>query len=160
MEARRNKLHKKRNIHGHYRNHQCSSRFQQPSHKKRNYRNGPGKKLSQWNARMQTGSEREIHSRNSELEKVFICRIIYPSGKNQSEFGDIKFHQCVRLSTFENNREIKFIPPNGDFQLVSYRLEQKLRPMFLLDIRIVEYTSTKLEMMIKVKSNFKKKCKA
>ena len=66
----------------------------------------------------------------------------------------------MRLSTFENNREIRFIPPDGEFQLISYRLEQKLKPMFLLDIRIIEYTSSKLELMIKLKSNFKKKCKA
>ncbi|VDQ04729.1 unnamed protein product [Trichobilharzia regenti] len=35
---------------------------------------------------------------------------------------DVKFHQCVRLSRFENDRTISFIPPDGEFELMSYRL--------------------------------------
>lgn len=34
---------------------------------------------------------------------------------------DVKFHQCVRLSRFENDRTISFIPPDGEFELMSYR---------------------------------------
>ena len=37
------------------------------------------------------------------------------------EFDDIKFDQCVRLSKFENERVISFVPPDGDFELISYR---------------------------------------
>ena len=29
------------------------------------------------------------------------------------ELEDIKFHQCVRLARFENDRTISFIPPDG-----------------------------------------------
>uniref|UniRef100_A0A8C6XQS1 AP-1 complex subunit mu-2 n=1 Tax=Naja naja TaxID=35670 RepID=A0A8C6XQS1_NAJNA len=44
-------------------------------------------------------------------------------GKNKSvELEDVKFHQCVRLSRFDNDRTISFIPPDGDFELMSYRL--------------------------------------
>ncbi|KAF4684160.1 AP-1 complex subunit mu-1 [Perkinsus olseni] len=38
------------------------------------------------------------------------------------EMEDIKFHQCVRLSRFEQDRTISFIPPDGEFELMSYRL--------------------------------------
>ena len=38
------------------------------------------------------------------------------------EMEDIKFHQCVRLARFENDRTISFIPPDGEFELMSYRL--------------------------------------
>ena len=38
------------------------------------------------------------------------------------ELEDIKFHQCVRLARFENDRTISFIPPDGEFELMSYRL--------------------------------------
>lgn len=34
----------------------------------------------------------------------------------------MKFHQCVRLSRFENDRTISFIPPDGESELMSYRL--------------------------------------
>ncbi len=41
------------------------------------------------------------------------------SGKNKAvEMEDIKFHQCVRLARFENDRTISFIPPDGNFDLM------------------------------------------
>ena len=44
-------------------------------------------------------------------------------GKSKSvELEDVKFHQCVRLSRFDNDRTISFIPPDGEFELMSYRL--------------------------------------
>ena len=46
-------------------------------------------------------------------------------GKSKSvELEDVKFHQCVRLSRFENDRTISFIPPDGEFELMSYRCEK------------------------------------
>ena len=43
------------------------------------------------------------------------------------EMEDIKFHQCVRLARFENDRTISFIPPDGEFELMSYRLSTQAR---------------------------------
>ena len=43
------------------------------------------------------------------------------------ELEDVKFHQCVRLSRFENDRTISFIPPDGEFELMSYRLNTHVR---------------------------------
>ncbi|KAJ7027511.1 Adaptor-related protein complex 1 mu 1 subunit [Mycena alexandri] len=34
------------------------------------------------------------------------------------EMEDANFHQCVRLSRFENDRTISFIPPDGDFEQI------------------------------------------
>jgi hypothetical protein len=42
------------------------------------------------------------------------------------ELEDVKFHQCVRLSRFENDRTISFIPPDGEFELMSYRLNTQV----------------------------------
>ena len=42
------------------------------------------------------------------------------------EMEDIKFHQCVRLARFENDRTISFIPPDGEFELMSYRLSTQV----------------------------------
>ena len=45
------------------------------------------------------------------------------AGKGKAvELEDVKFHQCVRLSRFETDRTISFIPPDGEFDLMSYRL--------------------------------------
>ena len=41
------------------------------------------------------------------------------STKNKSvDLEDIKFHQCVRLTRFDNDRTISFIPPDGNFDLM------------------------------------------
>ena len=56
---------------------------------------------------------------------VFTCMYFnfFAGGKSKSvELEDTKFHQCVRLSRFENDRTISFIPPDGEFELMSYRL--------------------------------------
>ena len=33
---------------------------------------------------------------------------------------DIKFHQCVKLGKFNKERAITFIPPDGQFELMTY----------------------------------------
>ena len=70
-------------------------------------------------------------------------------GKSKSvELEDVKFHQCVRLSRFENDRTISFIPPDREFELPSYRLNTYVKPLIW-----VEY-------MIKVRSKFKRRSTA
>ena len=40
-------------------------------------------------------------------------------GKSKAvDLEDMKFHQCVRLARFENDRTISFIPPDGAFDLM------------------------------------------
>ena len=52
-------------------------------------------------------------------------------GKSKSvELEDVKFHQCVRLSRFDNDRTISFIPPDGEFELMSYRLNTHVSFIF------------------------------
>ena len=73
------------------------------------------------------------------------------------EMEDIKFHQCVRLSRFENDRTISFIPPDGDFELMSYRLSTaSVKPLIWVET-VVDRTSsrTRIEYMVKAKSQYK-----
>ncbi|XVF43951.1 hypothetical protein PTKIN_Ptkin02bG0081800 [Pterospermum kingtungense] len=42
------------------------------------------------------------------------------------DLEDIKFHQCVRLARFENDRTISFVPPDGSFDLMTYRLSTQV----------------------------------
>jgi AP-1 complex subunit mu len=52
----------------------------------------------------------------------------YLGTKNKGvELEDVKFHQCVRLSRFENDRTISFVPPDGEFELMSYRLNTQVK---------------------------------
>lgn len=51
--------------------------------------------------------------------------------KKAVEMEDIKLHQCVRLTRFDNDRTISFIPPDGEFELMSYRLNTGACPLCL-----------------------------
>jgi AP-1 complex subunit mu len=39
----------------------------------------------------------------------------------------------VRLSRFENDRTISFIPPDGEFELMSYRLNTQVKPLIWVE---------------------------
>nr|XP_020743125.1 ERC protein 2-like [Odocoileus virginianus texanus] len=77
--------------------------------------------------------------------------------KNKSvELEDVKFHQCVRLSCFDNDRTISFIPPDGDFELMSYRLSTQVKPLIWIESIIEKFSHSHLEIMVKAKGQFKK----
>lgn len=53
---------------------------------------------------------------------------------NTVNLEDIKFHNCVRLNRFEADRSISFIPPDGEFELMTYRIDMEVKPLFYIDI--------------------------
>ncbi|KAK7800473.1 hypothetical protein U0070_024253, partial [Myodes glareolus] len=70
--------------------------------------------------------------------------------KNKSvELEDVKFHQCVRLSRFDNDRTISFIPPDGDFELMSYRLSTQVKPLIWIESVIEKFSHSRVEIMVK-----------
>jgi len=66
------------------------------------------------------------------------------------EMEDVKFHQCVRLSRFENDRTISFIPPDGEFELMSYRLNTQVKPLIWTEAVIEHHKGSRVEYMVKV----------
>ncbi|KNC83736.1 AP-1 complex subunit mu-1 [Sphaeroforma arctica JP610] len=76
------------------------------------------------------------------------------------ELEDVKFHQCVRLSRFENDRTISFIPPDGEFELMSYRLSNQMKPLIWVECVVERHSHSRVEYMIKAKSQFKRRSTA
>eukprot|EP00056_Hartaetosiga_gracilis_P022550 m.31519 g.31519 ORF g.31519 m.31519 type:complete len:424 (+) comp9703_c0_seq1:136-1407(+) len=76
------------------------------------------------------------------------------------ELEDVKFHQCVKLARFENDRTISFIPPDGEFELMSYRLSQDVKPLIWVESVIERHTHSRVEYLIKAKSKFKRRSTA
>jgi AP-1 complex subunit mu len=72
------------------------------------------------------------------------------------DLEDIKFHQCVKLNRFESNRTISFIPPDGEFDLMSYRLNTKVKPMISVETQVEKHGTSRIEYMVKILSQFKK----
>ncbi|ORY08424.1 clathrin adaptor, mu subunit [Basidiobolus meristosporus CBS 931.73] len=93
-------------------------------------------------------------------DKILFENIGRNVGKGKAiEMEDVKFHQCVRLSRFENDRTISFIPPDGEFELMSYRLNTQVRPLIWCEA-FVEYHTGRIEYMIKAKAQFKRRSSA
>ena len=46
------------------------------------------------------------------------------------EMDDLKFHQCVDMNKFQSERIIEFIPPDGSFELMNYRLNTQVKINF------------------------------
>lgn len=72
------------------------------------------------------------------------------------ELEDVKFHQCVRLSRFDAERTISFIPPDGEFELMSYRLTTQVKPLIWVEAVVEKHKHSRVEYMIKAKSQFKR----
>ena len=80
--------------------------------------------------------------------------------KKAVDIQDIKFHQCVRLAKFENDRTISFVPPDGEFDLITYRMQCPLKSLFSLKIDYVREGDTVCHFMVKAKTNYKQKVSA
>uniref|UniRef100_A0A671T1S0 AP-1 complex subunit mu-1-like n=1 Tax=Sinocyclocheilus anshuiensis TaxID=1608454 RepID=A0A671T1S0_9TELE len=76
------------------------------------------------------------------------------------ELEDVKFHQCVRLSRFENDRTISFIPPDGESELMSYRLNTTVKPLIWIESIIEKFSHSRVEIKVKVELQFKSRSTA
>jgi AP-1 complex subunit mu len=76
------------------------------------------------------------------------------------EMEDVKFHQCVRLSRFENDRTISFIPPDGEFELMSYRLNTQVKPLIWVECMVETHSRSRVEYMVKARAQFKRRSTA
>uniref|UniRef100_A0AAQ5XQH0 MHD domain-containing protein n=2 Tax=Ovalentaria TaxID=1489908 RepID=A0AAQ5XQH0_AMPOC len=76
-------------------------------------------------------------------------------GKQSIAIDDCTFHQCVRLSKFDSERSISFIPPDGEYELMRYRTTKDIILPFRVIPLVREVGRTKLEVKVVIKSNFK-----
>uniref|UniRef100_A0A7R9Y760 MHD domain-containing protein n=1 Tax=Prasinoderma coloniale TaxID=156133 RepID=A0A7R9Y760_9VIRI len=76
------------------------------------------------------------------------------------DLEDMKFHQCVRLARFEKDRTIAFIPPDGAFDVMTYRLNTQVRPLIWVECRVERHGRSRIEYLVKAKSQFKERSSA
>jgi AP-2 complex subunit mu-1 len=75
--------------------------------------------------------------------------------KSAIAIDDCQFHQCVKLSKFETEHAISFIPPDGEYELMRYRTTKDISLPFRVIPLVREVGRTKLEVKVVIKSNFK-----
>lgn len=86
------------------------------------------------------------------------------------EIDDCSFHRCVRLGQFDQDRTITFIPPDGEFELMKYRVTENINlpfriiPVYEEIVRMMKRSNlqsgTSLKINIKVIANFSKQVSA
>jgi len=71
------------------------------------------------------------------------------------EIDDCTFHRCVRLGKFDADRTITFIPPDGEFELMRYRVTDNINlPFRIIPAVQEEQGLTKVSISLKIIANF------
>ncbi|KXZ55805.1 hypothetical protein GPECTOR_2g1355 [Gonium pectorale] len=73
---------------------------------------------------------------------------------------DTTFHQCVNLGAYESQKVVTFVPPDGEFELMRYRVNEGITLPFKVLPVINEVGRTKLEANVSVRSTFSNKLQA
>uniref|UniRef100_A0A7S0N9W6 MHD domain-containing protein n=1 Tax=Pyramimonas obovata TaxID=1411642 RepID=A0A7S0N9W6_9CHLO len=76
------------------------------------------------------------------------------TGSKLIELDDVTFHQCVNLSRFHTDRCVSFVPPDGEFELMKYRITEGIHLPFRVLPIIKEHGRTRIECNVKIKSTF------
>jgi len=77
------------------------------------------------------------------------------------DLDDIKFHHCVRMDKFKVNRAITFVPPDGTFDLMNYRLSgMKIKPLIWVKLATEKHSESRISYSVQVKAQFKEKSTA
>lgn len=74
-------------------------------------------------------------------DKVLMQREAQRPGASNQDKGitidDLKFHQCVKLGKFDKERAITFTPPDGQFELMTYRITENINLPFKYDTALI-----------------------
>jgi len=73
------------------------------------------------------------------------------------EIDDCTFHRCVRLGKFDADRTITFIPPDGEFELMRYRVTDNINQPFRIIPVVQEEGHSKVAINLKVIASFSEK---
>ncbi|CAI7838912.1 unnamed protein product [Closterium sp. NIES-53] len=79
--------------------------------------------------------------------------VVFHHGKT-IELDDVVFHQCVNLARFNTEKTVSFVPPDGEFELMKYRITEGINLPFRVLPMIKELGRTRFEVNVKVKSVF------
>lgn len=89
-------------------------------------------------------------------------RMILPSsivvGKNLASrhgslvLDDCNFHDCVDRSQWETEKTLLFFPPDGEFKVFNYRVDEVFNIPFRVAVHLEEVSELRLDVLLKVNS--------
>mmetsp|Transcript_5129 Transcript_5129/g.11158 ORF Transcript_5129/g.11158 Transcript_5129/m.11158 type:complete len:447 (+) Transcript_5129:390-1730(+) len=72
------------------------------------------------------------------------------SGGHSVYLDDCNFHECANLESFDVDRTISLVPPEGEFALMNYRTTHGFKPPFRVQTSLQPMTDTKVQLTIKL----------
>ena len=74
-------------------------------------------------------------------------------GQDGVALDDCNFHECVRLDELEHNRTLSFVPPDGEFAVLNYRVTNEFRQTFRIFPFFELLSPYKVEIIIKIRGD-------
>ncbi|ETO13789.1 hypothetical protein RFI_23579, partial [Reticulomyxa filosa] len=109
------------------------------------------------------GEKRSTNKKNEIFvdifERISVTRFgDWKSSGNSAMYGgvvldDINFHECVRLDEFEQTRTLRFVPPDGEFAVINYRVTNEFRQPFRIFPFFELVSPYKVELIIKIRAD-------
>ena len=78
------------------------------------------------------------------------------AGSASIVLDDCNFHESVNTSEFDLNKTLRINPPDGEFNVMNYRVTSDFQAPFRVFPFIDEVSSYKLELTLKVRACFPK----
>jgi AP-4 complex subunit mu-1 len=78
-------------------------------------------------------------------------------GRGSGQYGsvtvdDMIFNACVNMAEFENARTLSFVPPDGEFVVLNYRITGEFRTPFRIFPALEEVAPEKLELSVLIRA--------
>ncbi|CAL6319568.1 unnamed protein product [Bathycoccus prasinos] len=67
------------------------------------------------------------------------------------DLDDLQFHHCVNLSKFASDKVVSFVPPDGEFELMKYRVSENVSIPFKVIAMVKELGRTRVSVDNKVR---------
>lgn len=95
---------------------------------------------------------------NPELRLALNEEMVIGRGSGQSSFGvleidDCNFHECCNLENFDSQRLLSFVPPDGEFVVMNYRITNDFRTPFRIFPFFELVKPYKIELIIKIRAD-------
>jgi AP-4 complex subunit mu-1 len=74
------------------------------------------------------------------------------NGYGSVVLDDCIFHECVRLDEFDSTKTLHFVPPEGEFTVLNYRINGEFRMPFRVHAVIEEIAPYKVEVIVMIRS--------
>ena len=73
------------------------------------------------------------------------------------DLDDLQFHHCVNLSKFASDKIVSFVPPDGEFELMKYRVSENVSIPFKVIAMVKELGRTRVSVDVMFKSLYAEK---